>query len=98
MYVLNLRRPVKYIIRSVCIKLCGLRPDEPPGIWQEKKSFRLNMLFEPNELEELDNFRYSARVPSRSEAIRMLMKLGMDAFAAKADKEKSPTDASNKSS
>ena len=56
-----------------------------PVAGKEKKSFRLNMLFEPKELEELDNFRYSARIPSRSEAIRMLMKLGMAAFAAKAN-------------
>jgi metal-responsive CopG/Arc/MetJ family transcriptional regulator len=58
-----------------------------PVAGKEKKSFRLNMLFEPNELEELDNFRYSARIPSRSEAIRMLIKLGMEAFAAKAGDE-----------
>ena len=54
---------------------------------KEKKSFRLNMMFEPGELEELDNFRYSARIPSRSEAIRVLIKLGIEAFAAKAAKE-----------
>jgi metal-responsive CopG/Arc/MetJ family transcriptional regulator len=61
---------------------------------KEKKSFRLNMMFEPSELEELDNFRYSAHIPSRSEAIRMLIKLGMEAFAAKIAKEGSaPTGA-----
>ena len=70
----------------------GVRPMSRPVTGKEKKSFRLNMLFEPNELEELDNFRYSARIPSRSEAIRLLMKFGMEAFAAKADKEKSKTD------
>lgn len=52
-----------------------------PVTGKEKKSFRLNMLFEPSELEELDDFRYTARLPSRSEAIRYLMKLGMEAYA-----------------
>lgn len=49
-----------------------------PVAGNEKKSFRLNMLFEPAELKELDDFRYSARIPSRSEAIRYLMRLGME--------------------
>ena len=69
-----------------------------PVAGKEKKSFRLNMLFEPNELEELDNFRYTARIPSRSEAIRTLMKLGMETFAAKAKKESRAADDSNHSS
>lgn len=69
-----------------------------PVSGKEKKTFRLNMLFEPNELEELDNFRYAVRIPSRSEAIRTLMKLGMEAFAGKAKQEISPPDKSNKSS
>jgi metal-responsive CopG/Arc/MetJ family transcriptional regulator len=55
----------------------------------EKRSFRLNMLFEPSELKELDDFRYAARIPSRSEAIRTLMKLGLEAFDWKTDKDKS---------
>ncbi|WP_287998935.1 hypothetical protein [Acidiphilium sp.] len=58
-----------------------------PVTGKERKSFRLNMLLEPNEVEDLDDFRYSARIPSRSEAIRVLIKLGMEAFAAKAAKE-----------
>lgn len=49
-----------------------------PVTGSEKKSFRLNMLFEPAELEQLDDFRYAARIPSRSAAIRYLMKLGME--------------------
>ncbi|MDE2465053.1 MAG: hypothetical protein KGO02_15255 [Alphaproteobacteria bacterium] len=59
-----------------------------PVSGKEKKSFRLNMLLEPNELDELDDFRYSARIPSRSEAIRVLMRLGMEAFAARTEKQK----------
>jgi metal-responsive CopG/Arc/MetJ family transcriptional regulator len=47
------------------------------------------MLFEPSELKELDDFRYAARIPSRSEAIRTLMKLGLEAFDWKTDKDKS---------
>lgn len=66
-----------------------------PIAGKERKSFRLNMLFEPNELEELDNFRYSARIPSRAAAIRMLMTLGMEAFAAKTAKEKGETGETN---
>lgn len=58
-----------------------------PVTGKERKSFRLNMLLEPHEVEELDDFRYSARIPSRSEAIRVLIKLGMKAFAAKAANE-----------
>ncbi len=46
------------------------------------------MLLEPGELEELDNYRYSARVPSRAEAIRQLIRLGLEAVAAKTPPKK----------
>jgi metal-responsive CopG/Arc/MetJ family transcriptional regulator len=36
----------------------------------------------------LDDFRYAARIPSRSEAIRTLMKLGLEAFDWKTVKDK----------
>ena len=82
----NLYEAVKHIICSLC-NFYGDHPMSRTAAGKEKKSFRLNMMFEPGELEELDNFRYSARIPSRSEAIRVLIKLGIEAFAAKAAKE-----------
>ncbi len=59
-----------------------------PITGNERKSFRLNMLLEPRELEELDNYRYSAHIPSRAEAIRQLIRLGLEAAAAKAPPKK----------
>ncbi len=59
-----------------------------PIAGNERKSFRLNMLLEPGELEELDNYRYSARIPSRAEAIRQLIRLGLEAAAAKTSPKK----------
>lgn len=53
----------------------------------EKKSFRLNMLLEPLEVEALDNFRYSARIPSRAAAIRLLIKIGLETAQGKSSRE-----------
>ena len=76
------------------LKISRESPLNRPVTGKERKSFRLNMLLEPNEVEVLDDFRYSARIPSRSEAIRVLIKLGIEAFATKAAKEGStPSDA-----
>jgi hypothetical protein len=47
---------------------------------------RLQIILTPEELEALDNWRFSARMPSRASAIRELLKRGLAAQGfAKAD-------------
>ena len=48
-----------------------------PITGQEKKSVRLHVLLEPHEIEAVDDYRYRARIPTRAEAIRQLLKLGL---------------------
>jgi hypothetical protein len=49
--------------------------NEPP-----KKSERLNMVISADELEQIEDWRrQQPRVPSRSEAIRQLIQLGLKA-------------------
>lgn len=43
----------------------------------EKKSERLNMVLSPSEIEAIDEWRFSHRIGSRSEAIRQLIALGL---------------------
>lgn len=50
-----------------------------PIAGKEKKSVRLHILLEPSELEALDDFRFSARIDSRAEAVRELVRRGMRA-------------------
>lgn len=52
-----------------------------PVAGREKKTVRLHVLLEPTELEEVDAYRYGARIPTRAEAIRQLLKLGLEAAA-----------------
>ena len=52
-----------------------------PVTGREKKTVRLHVLLEPTELEEVDAYRYGARIPTRAEAIRQLLKLGLGAAA-----------------
>jgi hypothetical protein len=56
-----------------------------PLIGKEKRSVRFSMLLEPGEVEELDDYRYRTRRPSRAEAVRHLIKLGLEAAQAKCD-------------
>lgn len=60
-----------------------------PIVGKEKRTYRSGLLLEPAELEELDNFRYEARIPNRSEAIRYLIKLGLEKFREIAAERKS---------
>lgn len=50
------------------------------------KTERLQMVISPEELEEIENWRrQQPRVPSRSEAVRQLVQIGLK--AAKADQK-----------
>jgi metal-responsive CopG/Arc/MetJ family transcriptional regulator len=46
------------------------------------------MLLEPREVQELDEYRYSSHIPSRAEAIRTLVQIGLKTVREK--KEESP--------
>jgi hypothetical protein len=47
----------------------------------ELKTERFQMLFSAEELREIDDVRFSERIGSRAETIRMLIKKGREAFA-----------------
>jgi len=47
----------------------------------EPKTERFQMLFSAEELREIDDVRFSERIGSRAETIRMLIKKGKEAFA-----------------
>ncbi len=53
-----------------------------PIVGNERRSVRFSMLLEPSEVEELDDFRYRMRIPSRAEAVRYLIKLGLQSSTA----------------
>ena len=53
-----------------------------PIVGNERRSVRFSMLLEPSEVEELDDFRYRMRIPSRAEAVRYLIKLGLQSSNA----------------
>ncbi|MGA7802800.1 MAG: hypothetical protein WCC36_18530 [Gammaproteobacteria bacterium] len=53
-----------------------------PIVGNERRSVRFSMLLEPAEVEELDDFRYRMRIPSRAEAVRYLIKRGLQNCAA----------------
>ncbi len=38
----------------------------------------VNVLFDPEMLKRIDDFRFTNRLPSRTEAIRTLIKMGLD--------------------
>jgi len=59
-----------------------------PVSGKEKRSIRFSMLLEPGEVKELDDYRYQMRTPSRAEAVRNLIKLGLEAAPGKGEKRK----------
>ena len=50
-----------------------------PGPEISKRGERLQVMITDEELSALDNWRYSARMPSRSAAVRELMRRGLAA-------------------
>lgn len=44
----------------------------------EKKTERMIVVLSPSELEELDNWRFKNHIASRSEAVRQLIKNGIN--------------------
>ena len=52
----------------------------------ELKSERVQIVMSPSELKELDDWSWEQRIRSRSEAIRRLIKLGLQAAAKKRPK------------
>jgi metal-responsive CopG/Arc/MetJ family transcriptional regulator len=46
---------------------------------------RIILLIEPDLLQAIDDFRYARRIPARSEAMRVLLQLGLE--AARTDTE-----------
>ena len=49
----------------------------------ERKTQRVPVMLSPVELQELDDMRFATRSPSRNEAIRHLLRKGLDAIAPK---------------
>jgi metal-responsive CopG/Arc/MetJ family transcriptional regulator len=47
------------------------------------KTERVHIALEPAELAAIDDYRFSARIPTRSEAIRRLIQAGLDAAKVK---------------
>ena len=50
-----------------------------PIVGETRKDVRLNLFFEPKEIEKIDNYRFEYRIASRAEAIRNLIELGLNA-------------------
>ena len=50
-----------------------------PIAGSSKMTARLHIVVEPQELEEIDDIQFSNRIRTRSETIRRLMKLGIQA-------------------
>jgi len=48
-----------------------------PIVGETRKDVRLNLFFEPKEIEKIDDFRFQNRIASRAEAIRRLIELGL---------------------
>lgn len=44
----------------------------------EKRVVKLQLLLTDSELEEIDDYRYGNRVPSRSEAVRILLEQSLE--------------------
>lgn len=47
------------------------------------KTERVHIALEPAELTSIDDYRFSARIPTRSEAIRRLIQAGLEAAKLK---------------
>lgn len=52
------------------------------------KTVRVQMLLSPEESDAIDDWRFPRRIDSRSEAIRQLVKKGMEVSQAEAGNEK----------
>ena len=50
-----------------------------PITGETRKDVRLNLFFELQEIEKIDDFRFKNRIASRAEAIRLLIELGLKA-------------------
>lgn len=50
-----------------------------PIVGETRKDVRLNIFFEPREVEQIDDFRFRHRIVSRAEAIRRLIQLALAA-------------------
>lgn len=46
---------------------------------QAKRSDRLQIMLTPDEIQALDDWRFEARMPSRSAAVRELLRRGLEA-------------------
>ncbi len=53
----------------------------------ENRSVRLNMMFAPSEIEAIDDWGFANRIRSRSDAIRRLIKRGLEAEAKDAEQK-----------
>ena len=53
---------------------------------------RLQIMLDDAELAVIDDYRFKQRIPSRAAAIRELLRLGLDALAAKHDRGMRSTD------
>ena len=63
-----------------------MAPEKKPSSEAEAsggKTERVHIALEPSELTAIDDFRFSARIPTRSEAIRRLIQAGLEAEKAK---------------
>jgi len=45
--------------------------------------FKFQMLFSEEELQKIEDYRYSARIPTRAAAVRALITAGLEATATK---------------
>ena len=56
-------------------------PNRNPKEGAYPKTERCQLMLSQQELREIEDLRFSRRIPTRSEAIRILLKKGMEAFA-----------------
>lgn len=63
-----------------------MAPEKKPASEAQEgggKTERVHIALEPSELTAIDDYRFSARIPTRSEAIRRLIQAGLEAERAK---------------
>lgn len=51
----------------------------------ETKTERLHLLISPSELDAIDDWRFENRIATRAEAVRRLVKIGLDSSRRGAD-------------
>jgi hypothetical protein len=56
----------------------------------EYKTERLQLMMSPSELAAIDDWRYSHHIPSRAEAVRLLIQRSLDAENATKKQAKDP--------